>query len=143
MLDTHNAAKAESKGLEIMKAANNTMTAIAVQSEVALRLDGARLAILALGPIEDHRMSMELGSNVSIHRTCRIVFEFGGNEFARSFRWMVPADAGLRIVLELFKGCADAFAVRLTHPVVTADKSCQRNGLWSGKGRVPSGPMLH
>jgi hypothetical protein len=40
MLDTHNAAKAESKGLEIMKAANNTMTATAVQSEVALRAVG-------------------------------------------------------------------------------------------------------
>ena len=35
MLNTHNAAKAESKGLEIMKAANNTMTATAVQSDVA------------------------------------------------------------------------------------------------------------
>jgi hypothetical protein len=36
MLNTHNAAKAESKGLEIMKAANNTMTATAVQPDVAL-----------------------------------------------------------------------------------------------------------
>src|SRR5258705_12972212 len=35
MLNTQNAAKAESKGLEIMKAANNTMTATAVQSDVA------------------------------------------------------------------------------------------------------------
>jgi hypothetical protein len=38
MLNTYNAAKAESKGLEIMKAANNTMTATAVQSDVALSI---------------------------------------------------------------------------------------------------------
>ena len=43
MLNTHNAAKAESKGLEIMKAANNTMTATAVQSDVALRFSSAAL----------------------------------------------------------------------------------------------------
>jgi hypothetical protein len=43
MLNTHNAAKAESKGPEIMKAANNTMTATAVQSDVALRFSSAAL----------------------------------------------------------------------------------------------------
>ena len=48
MLNTQNAAKAESKGLEIMKAANNTMTATAVQSDVALRFSSA-----ALRPIVD------------------------------------------------------------------------------------------
>jgi hypothetical protein len=47
MLNTHNAAKAESKGLEIMKAANNTMTATAVQSDVALRFSSAALDIEA------------------------------------------------------------------------------------------------
>jgi hypothetical protein len=41
MLNTHNAAQSESKGPEIMKAANNTMTATAVQSVVvSLRLGG-------------------------------------------------------------------------------------------------------
>jgi hypothetical protein len=34
-ISIHNAAKAESKGLEIMKAANNTMTATAIRSDVA------------------------------------------------------------------------------------------------------------
>jgi hypothetical protein len=41
MLNTHNAAKAESKVPEITKAANNTMTATAVQSDVALRFSSA------------------------------------------------------------------------------------------------------
>src|SRR5438552_6487485 len=86
---------------------------------------------------------MELGSNIPIHRTGCIVFEFGGDEFAGSLRRMVPADTGLRIVFELFKGCADALAVRFSHPIISADKRCQRNRLWGGEGSVPSGPMLH
>jgi hypothetical protein len=54
MLNTHNAAKAESKGLEIMKAANNTMTATAVQSDVAHRsgwING--LTIYVRGPKDE------------------------------------------------------------------------------------------
>src|SRR6185437_14127577 len=56
---------------------------------------------------------------------------------------MVPADAGLRIVFELFKGGADTLAVRFSHPIISADKCCQRNRLWSGKCSVPYGSMLH
>ena len=43
MLNTYIAAMAESKGLETMKAANNTMTATAVQSDVALRFSSSAL----------------------------------------------------------------------------------------------------
>ena len=111
-----------------------------LRSEKALRLDRPRLTILALGHIENDRMGMELWRNIPIHRTSCIVLEFGGDEFARSLWRMVPADAGLRIVFELFKGCGDALAVRLTHTIIASDKSGQRNGLWSGKGSVPSGP---
>ena len=93
--------------------------------EEALGLDGARLTILTLGQIEDDRMSMELWSDIPIHRAGRIVFEFGGNEFARCLRRVVSADTGLHIVFQLFKGCADALAVRLTYPIITADQSCQ------------------
>jgi hypothetical protein len=58
MLNTHNAAKAESKGLEIMKAANNTMTATAVQirrgTSILLRNSGISRPIvdfaIATGP---------------------------------------------------------------------------------------------
>src|SRR5216683_4148608 len=96
-----------------------------LRSEETLWLDGGRLTILALGQIEDDRMGMELRGDVPIHRASRIMLEFGGDEFARSLLRMVPADASLRIVLELFKGCADAFAVRLTHPIIASDKSCQ------------------
>ena len=114
-----------------------------LRSEKALRLDGARLAVLALGHIEDDRMGMELRRNIAIHRASGVMLEFGGDEFAGGLRWMVPADARLRVVLELFEGDADALAVRLAHPVIAADQSRQRNRFWRGKGRVPSGAMLH
>jgi hypothetical protein len=38
---------------------------------------------------------------------------------------------------------ANTVAVRLTHAVIAAYQSRQRNRFWSGKGRVPSGAMLH
>ena len=114
-----------------------------LRSEKALRLDRPRLTILALGQIENDRMGMELWRNIPIHWTSCIVLEFGGDEFARSLWRMVPADAGLRIVLELFKGCGDALSVRLTHTIIASHKSRQRNRLWGGKGSVPSGPVLH
>ena len=101
------------------------------------------LAILALGHVEDDGMGMELRRNIAIHRAGGVMLEFGGDEFARGLRRMVPADAGLRVVFKLFKGSADALAVRLTHAVVAADKRSQRYRLGSGKGRIPPGAMLH
>jgi hypothetical protein len=86
---------------------------------------------------------MELWRNISIHWTSCIVFKFGGDEFARSLWRMVPADAGLRIVLELFKGCGDALSVRITHAIIASHKSRQRNRFWGGKGSIPPGPVLH
>src|ERR1700739_4611106 len=79
-----------------------------LRSEKALRLDRPRLTILALGQIEYDRMGMELWRNIAIHWTSCIVLEFRGDEFARSLWRAVPANAGLRIVLELFKGSGDA-----------------------------------
>ena len=114
-----------------------------LRSEKALWLDRPWLTILALGQIENDRMGMQLWRNIPIHWTSCIVLKFGGDEFARSLWRMVPADAGLRIVLELFKGCGDALSVRLTHTIIASPKSRQRNRLWGGKGSVPSGPVLH
>jgi hypothetical protein len=114
-----------------------------LRSEKALRLDRPRLTILALGQIENDGMGMQLWRNIPIHWTSCIMLEFSSDEFARSLWRMVPSDAGLRIVLELFKGCGDALSVRLTHPIIASHESRQRNRLWGGKGSVPSGPMLH
>ena len=61
-----------------------------LRSEKALRLDRPRLTILALGQIENDRMGMELWRNIPIHWASCIVFEFGGDEFARSLWRMVP-----------------------------------------------------
>jgi hypothetical protein len=93
----------------------------------------ARLTILALGFIKDERVGMELWSDIPIHGAGCIVLEFGGNEFARGLGATVSADTGVRIVFELFQGCADAIAVRLTHLIIASDKSCQRNRLWAEK----------
>src|ERR1700739_2565197 len=114
-----------------------------LRSEKALRLDRPRLTILVFGQIENDRMGMELWRNIPIHWTSCIVLKFGGDEFPGSLGRMVPADAGLRIVLELFKGCGDTLPVRLTHTIIASHESRQRNRLWSGKGSVPSGPVLH
>jgi hypothetical protein len=90
-----------------------------------LRLDGARLAIFTFGDIKDHSMGMELRGNISVYWASCVVLELRCNELSCRFGRVVPADSGLRIVFELFNGCADALAVRLTHPMIASDKSCQ------------------
>ena len=83
------------------------------------------LTVLPLGQIEHDRMGMELWCNVAIHRASGVVLEFCGDEFARCLGRMVPADPGLRVVFELFKGGADALTVRLADTVVAANESRQ------------------
>ena len=114
-----------------------------LRSEKALRLDGTGLAVLALGHIEDDGMGMELWRDIAIHRASRVVLELGGDEFARGLGRMIAADAGLRVVFELFKGDADALTVRFADALIAADKRGERDGLGSGKGRIPPGPVLH
>ena len=74
-----------------------------LRCEKALRLDGAGLAVLALGDIEDDGMGMKLRRNVTIDRAGGVMLELGGNELGRGFRRMVPADARLRVVFKLLK----------------------------------------
>jgi hypothetical protein len=83
-----------------------------LRGEEALRLDGAGLAVVALGDIEDDGVGMELRRNVAIDRAGGVVLELGGDEFGRGLGRMVAADAGLRVVFELLQGNADALAVR-------------------------------
>ena len=114
-----------------------------LRREEALRLDGAGLAVVALGHIEDDGMGMELWRNIAIDRAGRIVLELGGDELARGFGRMIPADAGLRVVFELVEGDADALAMRFADTVVAADKRGERDRFGRGKGRIPPGPVLH
>ena len=101
------------------------------------------LAVLALGHIEDDGVGMELRRNVTIDRAGGVVLELGGDEFGRGLGRMVPADAGLRVILELLKRHSNALTVGHAHVVVAANKSGERDGFGSGKRRIPTGAMLH
>ena len=71
-----------------------------LRCEKALRLDGAGLAVVALGDIEDDGMGMKLRRNVTIDRAGGVMLEFGSNEFGRGFGRMVSANAGLRVAFQ-------------------------------------------
>jgi hypothetical protein len=90
--------------------------------EEALRLDCARLAIVALRDIENDRVSMQLWRDIPIDRTGCIVLELGGYEFASGLGGMIAADAGLRVVFELVEGNADALTVGFTDTLIAADE---------------------
>jgi len=60
-----------------------------LRGEKALRLDGAWLAVVALGDVENDCVCMQLRRDVAIDRTGRVVLEFGGNKLARGLGWMI------------------------------------------------------
>src|SRR6202451_3600803 len=69
--------------------------------EEALRLDGARLAVVALCDIENDRVSMQLWRDIPIDRTGCIVLKLSGDKSGRSLGGMIAADPGLRVLFEL------------------------------------------
>ena len=93
-----------------------------LRGEEALGLDGARLAVVALGHVENDRVSMQLWRDVAIDRTGGIVLELGGYKFASGLGRMIPAYAGLGVVFELVEGNADALPVGFTDTLIAADK---------------------
>src|SRR5450755_2867935 len=109
----------------------------------ALRLDGARLAVVALGDVENDSASTELRRDIAIDRAGCIAFECGGDKLARGFGRMIAADAGLRVVFELIEGNADALPVRFSDTLIGANKRGERDRFGRGTGRIPSGSMLH
>src|SRR4029077_6065377 len=90
--------------------------------EEALRLNCARLAIVALRDIENDRVSMQLWRDIAIDGAGGIVLELGDDESPRSLRRMIAADAGLRVVFELVEGNADALPVGFTDTLIAADE---------------------
>ena len=63
---------------------------------------------------------MELGRHISVYRASRVVLELGGHEFACCLGRMVPANARLRVMFQLFERDADTVTVRLTYaPIAT------------------------
>jgi hypothetical protein len=114
-----------------------------LRGEEALRLNRARLAIVALGNVENYRVCVQLWRNVAIDRAGRIMFKFRGDEPARGLRRMIPADSGLRIVFKLVEGNSDALPMRFPDALVAANKRGERYRFGRGKGRIPPGSVLH
>ena len=108
-----------------------------LRGEEALRLNGAGLAVVALGDVENDSVGMELRRDIAIDRAGGVVLELGGNKFGRGLGRMVAADAGLRVVFELLKGNADALPMRFADTVIATDKRGERDGFGRGKGRIP------
>src|SRR5208283_2008150 len=111
--------------------------------EEALRLDCARLAVVALRDIKNDRVSMQLLRDIPIDRTGCIVLKLGGYKFASGFGRMVAADAGLCVLFELVEGNADALPVGLTDTLIAADEGGQRDGFGRGKCCIPTGTVFH
>ena len=87
-------------------------------------------------------MGMKLRRSIAIDGPGGIVLEGGGDEFSRRLRGMDIADPRLRVPLKFLKRCANAFAMRLPHPVIAAHKRGERYRLRRGKRGVPPGAML-
>ena len=114
-----------------------------LRSEEAMWLNGARLAAIALGHIEDDGMGMKLWRDIAVYRAGRIVLKLGCDKFARGLGRMIAADAGLRVAFELVERHADALTMRFADALVAANERGKRDGFRRGKGRIPSGAMLH
>ena len=110
--------------------------------EKASLLKRPRLAVLALGHIENDGMSMKLRCSIPIHRAGSVMLEGGGNELGRRL-WRVDiADARLRIPLQFAERDADTLTVRLPHTLIAAHKRGERDGFRRGECRIPPGAMF-
>src|SRR5260370_35943294 len=93
------------------------------------RLQGASLAVLALGQIEKDNMRVKLWGGVAVHWPAAVMFKLGGNPVARSFRWMIAADAGLNESLQLVQRHSNSFPLGLAYRLIAADQGGERNRL--------------
>jgi hypothetical protein len=98
---------------------------IALGGEKLLGLEGAGLAVLPLGYVENHGMGVELGRGVAFNRAGRVVLEGRGGKLPRRLRRADVANSRLGIPLQLGHGRANALPVRHSYPVVAADQGGQ------------------
>src|SRR5208282_5235810 len=114
-----------------------------LRGEETLRLDGARLAVVAFGDVENNCVCVELRRDIAIDRAGGIVLKLGGYKPACSLGRMITADAGLRVLFKLIESHADALPVRIANTLIAADKRSERDRFGGGKGRIPASPVLH
>ena len=86
-----------------------------IEGEMCIRdrLNGARLAGLAFGDVENNRVGVQLWRDIAIDRAGCIVLKLGGDKPSRGLGRMVAADAGLRVAFKLVEGNADALVCLL------------------------------
>ena len=70
--------------------------------------------------IEDDDVRMELRSRIAIHRPGGVVFELGGDPFARRLRRPDSRHARLNILFESIKGRTDGTAMRHPNAIILA-----------------------
>ena len=114
-----------------------------LRGKEAVRLDRARLAVVAFGDVENHRMGVQLWRDIAVDRASGIVLKLGSDKLARSLGRMIAADAGLCVTFELVESNANALPMCFANALVSADKRGERDRFRSGKGGIPPGPVLH
>ena len=72
-------------------------------SEKSMGLNSASLAVLSYGQIENDGVGMKLRSNITIDRTCRIVFEGCGKKFPGCLGQMIASDPCLCVALQFLE----------------------------------------
>src|SRR5579862_5027805 len=102
-----------------------------LRGEEALRLDGPRLAVVALGNVENDCVCVELWRDISIDGAGCIVLKLSGYKPARGLRRMIPAYAGLCVAFEFVKGNDDTLPVGFANTLIAAHKCRERDGLGS------------
>ena len=101
---------------------------ILLRLEKAALLQRPRLAVLALGHIENNGMSMKLRRSIAIDWAGSVMLEGGDNELGRRLGRVDIADARLRVPLQFAKCYADTLTVGHTNTLVAAHQRGERDG---------------
>lgn len=80
------------------------------------------LAIIPFSDVEDDHVRMQLWSDISINRTCRVMLKFGRDEPAGDFRGIIAADASKCVVFNLSQCNRHGIPVRLPDTVIASNK---------------------
>jgi hypothetical protein len=111
--------------------------------EVTLRLKCASRTVGSLCHIEDDGMGMKLGSGVAVNWASGVMLKLGNDELGSRFGGIVTAETSLSVPFQLCESDGHGLPVGFADTIIASYQSGQRDGLWGGKCRVPSRPMLH
>ncbi len=116
---------------------------VSLRDEDLVRLQGARLSVLALRDIEDDSVGMQLRRRVTVNGAGGVMLEGRSDKLACCFRRVNVPQACLREPLQFRQGHSRALPVGQSNPVVTAHKRGNRYGLRRGERGVPTGAVVN